>query len=543
MVLAMMGALHRCAGRLSVLRGWRRQWFAAGLGAFATLALPPVYLLPALLVSFPGLVWLLDGVERSRTAFSLGWWFGLGHFVTGIYWIALALLTEPERYGWMVPFAVVGLSAILAVFPGFAAWGVFQSRVKGPGRVVVLALAWTAAEWLRGHIFSGLPWNLMGTVWTISDTMIQLAALTGVWGLSLLTVMCASSPALLADKSESGEVKIDWLHLAPVLIAAAALEVVWAGGAIRLAGAETPTVPDVSLRLVQPNIIQNHKWLPDLREAHLRKHLSLTSSQVKDPFVASAPAATTYVIWPETAAPFLLDFNTTVRFRIAAVTPPGGLVITGMPRATPPDVYPQQVWNSIAAVDSQGVVSGTYDKFHLVPFGEYVPLRSVLPLNKITSGGIDFSAGPGPRTMRLPGLPPFSPLICYEVIFPGNVIDAKDPPQWILNVTNDGWFGLSSGPYQHFASAQLRAVEEGLPLVRAANTGISAVIDSYGRVVASLGLGSEGIIDSPLPQALSGSTVYGRFGDFILLAMLFLGAVAVWYRGKRDRVLRDRNKG
>jgi apolipoprotein N-acyltransferase len=409
--------------------------------------------------------------------------------------------------------------------------------------VVVLALAWTAAEWLRGHIFSGLPWNLMGTVWTISDTMIQLAALTGVWGLSLLTVMCASSPALLADKSESGEVKIDWLHLAPVLIAAAALEVVWAGGAIRLAGAETPTVPDVSLRLVQPNIIQNHKWLPDLREAHLRKHLSLTSSQVKDPFVASAPAATTYVIWPETAAPFLLDFNTTVRFRIAAVTPPGGLVITGMPRATPPDVYPKQVWNSIAAVDSQGVVSGTYDKFHLVPFGEYVPLRSVLPLNKITSGGIDFSAGPGPRTLRLPGLPPFSPLICYEVIFPGNVIDAKDPPQWILNVTNDGWFGLSSGPYQHFASAQLRAVEEGLPLVRAANTGISAVIDSYGRVVASLGLGSEGIIDSPLPQALSGSTVYGRFGDFILLAMLFLGAVAVWYRGKRDRVLRDRNKG
>ncbi len=543
MVLAMMGALHRCAGRLSVLRGWRRQWFAAGLGAFATLALPPVYLLPALLVSFPGLVWLLDGVERSRTAFSLGWWFGLGHFVTGIYWIALALLTDPERYGWMIPFAVVGLSAILAVFPGFAAWGVFQSRVKGPGRVVVLALAWTAAEWLRGHIFSGLPWNLIGTVWTISDTMIQLAALTGVWGLSLLTVMCASSPALLADKSESGEVKIDWLHLAPVLIAAAALEVVWAGGAIRLAGAETPTVPDVSLRLVQPNIIQNHKWLPDLREAHLRKHLSLTSSQVKDPFVASAPAATTYVIWPETAAPFFLDFNTTVRFRIAAVTPPGGLVITGMPRATPPDVYPQQVWNSIAAVDSQGVVSGTYDKFHLVPFGEYVPLRSVLPLNKITSGGIDFSAGPGPRTLRLPGLPPFSPLICYEVIFPGNVIDAKDPPQWILNVTNDGWFGLSSGPYQHFASAQLRAVEEGLPLVRAANTGISAVIDSYGRVVASLGLGSEGIIDSPLPQALSGSTVYGRFGDFILLAMLFLGAVAVWYRGKRDRVLRDRNKG
>jgi apolipoprotein N-acyltransferase len=496
-----------------------------------------------LLVSFPGLVWLLDGAERSRTAFSLGWWFGLGHFVTGIYWIALALLTDPERYGWMIPFAVVGLSAILAVFPGFAAWGVFQSRVKGPGRVVVLALAWTAAEWLRGHIFSGLPWNLIGTVWTISDTMIQLAALTGVWGLSLLTVMCASSPALLADKSESGEVKIDWLHLAPVLIAAAALEVVWAGGAIRLAGAETPTVPDVSLRLVQPNIIQNHKWLPDLREAHLRKHLSLTSSQVKDPFVASAPAATTYVIWPETAAPFFLDFNTTVRFRIAAVTPPGGLVITGMPRATPPDVYPQQVWNSIAAVDSQGVVSGTYDKFHLVPFGEYVPLRSVLPLNKITSGGIDFSAGPGPRTMRLPGLPPFSPLICYEVIFPGNVIDAKDPPQWILNVTNDGWFGLSSGPYQHFASAQLRAVEEGLPLVRAANTGISAVIDSYGRVVASLGLGSEGIIDSPLPQALSGSTVYGRFGDFILLAMLFLGAVAVWYRGKRDRVLRDRNKG
>lgn len=539
----MMGVFSRCAFRMAALRGWRRWSMAAVLGALAAAALPPLYVIPVLLLSFPGLVWLLDGAERPRTAFALGWWFGLGHFVAGVYWVALALLTDAERYGWMVPFAVLGLSAVLAVFTGFATWGVFASRARGVGRVVMLALAWTAGEWLRGHVLTGFPWNLMGTAWAVSDTMIQMAAVTGVWGLSLLTVICAASPALLADgplpsdekissdkKPPSGP-KLDWLRLAPVLVAAAALEAVWAGGALRLGSARVEMVPDVALRLVQPNIAQNHKWRPELREAHLQKHLSLTSGAAATDAVFGTSA--TYVIWPETAAPFFLDFDAAARSRIAAVTPPGGGIITGTPRATRPDVRPRQVWNSITALDDRGVVLGNYDKFHLVPFGEYVPMRSVLPLDKITHGGLDFSAGPGPRTLRLPGLPPFSPLICYEVIFPGNVIDAEDPPQWILNVTNDGWFGLSSGPYQHFASARLRAVEEGLPLVRAANTGISAVVDPYGRVIASLGLGRAGVIDSPLPQALSGDTIYGRFGDAILLALFFLGAAVSWRSRKK----------
>ena len=533
----MIGAFCRCAFRMTALRGWQSWLVAAVLGALASAALPPLYVIPVLLLSFPGLVWLLDGAHRPRTAFVLGWWFGLGHFVAGIYWVALALLTDAERYGWMVPFAVLGLSAVLAVFTGLATWGVFTSRARGGGRVVMLALAWTAAEWLRSHVFTGFPWNLMGTVWTVSDTMIQIAAVTGVWGLSLLTVMCAASPALLADgKIPSDEkvlsgLKVDWLRLAPVLIAAATLEAVWAGGALRLGGARVEMVPGVALRLVQPNIAQNHKWHPELRAAHLQKHLSLTSGAAATDAVFGTSA--THVIWPETAAPFFLDFDAAARSRIAAVTPPGGGVITGTPRATPPDVRPRQVWNSITALDDRGAVLGNYDKFHLVPFGEYVPMRSVLPLDKITHGGLDFSAGPGPRTLHLPGLPPFSPLICYEVIFPGNVTDAKDPPQWILNVTNDGWFGLSSGPYQHFASARLRAVEEGLPLVRAANTGISAVVDPYGRVIASLGLGREGIIDNPLPQALSGGTVYSRFGDVILLGLLLLGVTATWRSRKK----------
>jgi apolipoprotein N-acyltransferase len=455
----------------------------------------------------------------------------LGHFVAGTYWVALALLTDAERYGWMVPFAVLGLSAVLAVFTGLAAWGVFMSQTRGSGRVVMLALAWTAAEWLRGHVLTGFPWNLMGTVWTVSDTMIQMAAVTGVWGLSLLTVMCAASPALLADGKISPGSKLDWLRLAPVFIAAAALEAAWAGGALRLGGAQNEMVPEVALRLVQPNIAQNHKWRPELREAHLQKHLSLTSGAAATDDVFGTSAS--HVIWPETAAPFFLGLDAAARSRIAAVTPPRGMVITGAPRATSSDKRPRRIWNSIAALDHQGVILGTYDKFHLVPFGEYVPMRSVLPLEKITHGGLDFSAGPGPRTLHLPGLPPFSPLICYEVIFPGNVTDAEDPPQWILNVTNDGWFGLSSGPYQHFASARLRAVEEGLPLVRAANTGISAVVDPYGRVIASLGLGRGGVIDSTLPQALSGGTIYSRFGDVILLGFLFLAGVATWRSRKK----------
>jgi apolipoprotein N-acyltransferase len=236
------------------------------------------------------------------------------------------------------------------------------------------------------------------------------------------------------------------------------------------------------------------------------------------------------VVWPETAARYLLDRSPELRLALGGAAPPGGLLITGMPRAEPASGQVERIWNSLGVLDRAGNILATYDKFHLVPWGEYVPWRRVFPfIDKLTPGSLDFSAGPGPRTLHLPGLPPVGALICYEVVFPGRVVDPGDRPAWLLNLTNDAWYGDSFGPYQHLVAARLRAVEEGLPLVRAANTGISAVIDPYGRVRASLGLGLAGVLDADLPAALPGATVYARFGDAApgLLGLLAILATAL----------------
>ena len=290
------------------------------------------------------------------------------------------------------------------------------------------------------------------------------------------------------------------------------------GGALRLAGAGTGTIDGVRLRLVQANVAQHHKWKPELREALFKRHLQLSAQDGVE--------GITHIIWPETAIPYFIADDPLRRQAIAAVVPRDGLVISGALRKSAGEAESVDLWNSVYAIDDQGRIVGSYDKFHLVPFGEYVPFRQVLTFAKITYGAIDFSAGPGPRTLRLPGLPPVSPLICYEAIFPHQVVDRDDRPKWLLNVTNDAWFGLSSGPFQHFASARVRAVEQGLPLVRAANTGISGVVDAYGRVTARLGLGHAGVVDATLPVALDGLTPYARWGDATLLALLaFVAAI------------------
>ncbi len=274
----------------------------------------------------------------------------------------------------------------------------------------------------------------------------------------------------------------------------------------------------VRLRLVQANIAQHHKWRDDLRADHFARHVELTA--------APAAAPITLVIWPETAVPYLLDREPERLAMIADLVPPGGLLITGAVRATPEGMTPFQVWNSLRVIDDGGAVVATYDKHHLVPFGEYVPFRGILTLVKLTAGAVDYSPGPGPRTLALDGLPSVSPLICYEAIFPGQVTDPDDRPGWLLNVTNDGWYGVSTGPYQHLAQARLRAVEEGLPLVRAANTGISAVVDSFGRVTASLGLAKAGVVDAALPMALPDPTPFARAGAWPFLFVL--AAIGLW---------------
>lgn len=504
--------MRRLSRGLAGLTGWRRALVAFLLGVSATAALPPLHFLPLLVVAFTGLVWVVDGCRSVRAAFGAGWWFGVGHFLSGLYWIANALLTDPERFGWMIVPALAALSTGLAVFPGLAV-AAARAAPAGVPRVLALSLGWVAAEWLRGHLLTGFPWNLIGYAWAFSDAVIQLAALAGAWSLSLITVSAAAMPAVLA--SEGPGVR-GWR---PVAVVIGLLVVVWAGGVVRLATVSVDDTPGVRLRIVQPNVAQHHKWQAELRQALFERHLRLTRSPGFEDV--------THVIWPETAISYFIARDLPRRQAIAAVTPERGVVIAGALRTTPQPTDPPRIWNSLEAVDPAARVVGSYDKFHLVPFGEYVPFRRFLEIAKVTYGSIDFAAGPGPRTLRLPGLPPVSPLICFEAIFPGEVLRRDDRPQWLLNITNDAWFGMSSGPYQHFASARLRAVEEGLPLVRAANTGISAVVDPFGRVTARLGLGEQGVLDAFLPRALDTRTPYALFGDLTLAGLLLLGLASL----------------
>ena len=505
------------------LGGWRRPALLGGLGVLAALALPPVYALPFLIPAFSGLLWSVEECPTPAKAFAAGWWFGFGHSAAGLSWIGFAFLVDAPRFAWMSPFAVLGMAAGMALFPAGAAalsrYVFGKIRLSGVGRVIIFSAFWVSLEWFRGWVLTGFPWNLLGTVWTWSDAMIQLAALTGVYGLSLLTVFVAAMPALLAGPGPDAEKNRPGPR--PLVLASLALlGVVWAGGQWRLAMATEDVVPGVRLRLVQPNIPQALKWRPELRQGHVLKQLAMSR---KPPPPDGPP---THIIWAETAVPFVLQENPGLIKALGAAAPPDGLIIVGSPRSTPGGEKPRRIWNSIYAIDSKGQIKGTYDKHHLVPFGEYVPFRGILPIEKLTQGRLDFSPGPGIRTFNWQGLPPVSPLICYEVIFPGRVTDAGNRAEWLLNLTNDAWFGNSSGPYQHFAASRLRAVEEGLPLVRVANTGISGVIDGYGRVIRRLGLGREGIIDSPLPAKISGNTPFSLLGDWITGVILIMTMVA-----------------
>lgn len=508
-------AAGRLAERLVRLAGWRRWLVAFLLGAAGALALPPFHILPLLVPMLVALVWWIDRAARPGAAFAAGWWIGFGHFSGGFYWIANALLVDPLRFGWMIPPVVGGLAAGMALFVGAAAALTRVVPFRGHRRVLILALAWVLFEWMRGWFLTGFPWNLLGYGWVFSDAMIQAAAYVGVWGLSLLTVVAAAMPAILG---EPGPRRRAWIITACALLLPG---LVWLGGAARLADA-APTTAGLRLRILQPAIAQSLKNDPAARI----RNLELTAALSRSPAAGAPPRHT---IWPEAAVPFLLERDPALRASLGALAPAGGYLITGAPRGEPTEGELARIWNSLVVLDGSGAIRATFDKFHLVPLGEYVPLRRVFPfLSKVTPGGMDFSAGPGPRTLHLPGLPPVGPLICYEVIFPGAVADEADRPDWLVNLTNDAWFGISTGPYQHFAAARMRAVEEGLPLVRAANSGISGVIDAYGRVVASLPLGVRAYLDADLPLPIP-QTLFARYGlwNTLVLGLLILGIARV----------------
>lgn len=526
--------LCRLAQELAGFEGWRRYGLAFLLGALLAAALPPFDLTPLVVVAFPGLLWLDEGSAGPWASARLGYVFGLGFFVAGLYWIAAALFVDIDRFWWAVPFAVLGLPACLAFYSaaalGLTGLAAERLQLSAAARVCLFAVAWGAAEWARGHFFTGLPWNLIGYVWAGGFpgglAMLQSVAWVGIYGLSFVTVLAGALPALLGTSSLSPMSRTQ--RVAPALAAALLVLVPAAAGGLRLA--LHPTDPSPTwLRLVQPSIPETLKWDPAAAEANFRRLLELSAAPAQHPLAA--------VLWPEAATPFLLERDSAHRAAIAALTPKDGprlgYVITGALRANPPPDRVRQIWNSIEAIDAKGAIRARYDKAHLVPFGEYMPLAEWLPMKKITPGSIDLSAGPGPQTIALPGLPAFSPDVCYEAIFPGAVVDEESRPSWILNVTNDAWYGRSSGPYQHFAIARTRAVEEGLPLVRVANNGISGVVDPEGRIVARTGLNDITYADLALPMPGS-PTLYAAAGDWIFLGLLALGLVPVLLRGRQQ---------
>ncbi len=504
------------AARLAGVRGWRRALLLFVFGAIGAAAMPPVSFTPALLIAFVAFAWMLDGSARAWRAALDGWCFGFGFFVAGLYWVAYALLTDIAQFAWLLPFAVLGLPALLAIFTAAAGMFAYWMWLPNAGRVLSLAVAWSTVEWMRGHLFTGFPWNLVGYTWSWSDAMMQPASMIGIYGVSFLTVLVAAALAALAPPPGARPGAGRWLMpmLALVILAGGVVY-----GTLRLSGADNETVAEAGVRIVQANVAQQFKWDPDQIRANVERHLALT----RRPGIESARI----VVWPETAMPYTLDSNPDLRAALGGLVRPGALFASGVQRLEV-DATGQMItaaWNNVSFLDSAGAIVATYDKAHLVPFGEYLPLRPLLAmtgLEKVVPGLLDYSAGPGPRTLMLPSLPPVSPLVCYEAIFPG-AVTAADRPGWLLNVTNDAWYGTSAGPYQHFAIARWRAVEEGLPLVRAANTGISGVIDAYGRVRARLDLATEGVLDALLPVALP-PTLYVAWRDWpLLIVLMFLG--------------------
>jgi apolipoprotein N-acyltransferase len=497
----------------SALSGWRRCLIAFAFGFAGALAFPPTNFLPVLAVSFPALIVLLRGTRGMLGAFATGWSFAFGYFLLGLYWIAASMFVDIKEFWWAVPLAVAGLPAACGMYYGIAAAVARRVGLQGAAGVLSFALIWFLADYARGHVLTGFPWNIEGYAWSDFLPMLQVASLTGVYGLTLLTLLLAVVPLLLLDGGKVSRA----VGVAVVVLTFFA--VVW-GGARLAAAPFAPT--SMRLRIVQPNVGQAHKWDVSKRDVNFQQLLDMTSAPTD-----KKPAL---VIWPETASTYYLEEDIDHRRAVAASLPEGSIVLTGVIRRYLTNDGVLHYGNSLIAIDRSGRIAVNYDKVHLVPFGEYIPFRSIFPGRTLVNLGVDFTAGPGLRTLHIDGLPAFSPLVCYEAIFPGEVARRDDRPQLLINVTNDGWYGNTAGPYQHFAAAQMRAIEEGLPLVRSANTGISGVVDAYGRVVVALGLGKTGSIDTDLPSALS-PTLFVRYGDGVV--WILFGVCAVLFGALR----------
>jgi apolipoprotein N-acyltransferase len=509
-----------CAGLADAVRnltGWPRTLVAFLAGLVSALGFAPFGLFPVFLIALGVFVLLIDGAVFQRRPFVsviwVGWCWGFGQFLAGLYWVGYAFLVDAPGHAWQIPFVELLLPGGLALFMALVAGLSFLLWSDGPARLYGFTAIYAGTEWLRGHVLTGFPWNLPAYVWGPAAGVLQVASVIGAYGLSLLTILFGASLALVASRGRDRQLILGMALLFTTL---------WVGGALRLWLVQPPDVPGVELRLVQPDIAQKDKYVRSLRLQNWRRLLDLSEAPPAGP-------APTHIIWPEGAPPFLLQRMPAAIEDITEMLGAKDILMTGAVRVYISPDNALRAANSLYVFGPGGVVLGTYDKAHLVPFGEYLPLSSWLArigLSQLVNGPEGFVSGPGPKRLMAPGVPAFGPLICYEIIFPGAVV-GDQRPGWFVNVTDDSWFGPSTGPYQHLLTARVRAIEEGIPIARDANTGISAVIDPLGRIRAELGLEKMGVVDSPLPSALP-PTPYSRIGDrgfWLLLGACLIMAI------------------
>lgn len=490
-------------------------------GAVMVLALPPYDLWPALWAGFSSFYLILLWSQTKLRAFWAGWMFGFGYFVFGLSWIANALLVDGSTYSWVIPLAIAGLPALLATFTGLACLLclTFMDMTKLRGFLGFCGTI-AMAEWTRGHIFTGFPWNLYGYGWSGVDAMAQSVSLFGSYGLTLLTIGWAALPGFL----------LVWIApMSRKALFSAVLYGLMAGlflwGHARLNGNPTEFDDRLTLRIIQPSIPQSMKW--DQQKAS--ESFRLIADLSKNDGAVNGKAI--LVIWPETAVTQAIIDDEVAQAELRDIFNqyPGQVFLaTGLLRweesARKTDYY-----NSIGIYDSAINRIATYDKSHLVPFGEYIPFSRWLPANPFVAPD-GFGSGNGPTILGLPvkggHVFRFSPMICYEVIFPSAVVKRGSNPDLILNVTNDGWYGVSNGPRQHVEITRFRAIEEGLPVARAANTGVSAVIDPYGRYIWKSRLMELTASNVPLPKPATVPTLYSKTSDLMMLCLAGLFILA-----------------
>lgn len=525
------------AENVLLLQGWPRGILAFAVGGVAALSLQPLNILPALAVAFPILVWLIDGLAtpgRHRLvlhAFVIGWCFGFGYFLGGLWWLGAAFVIGGEQFVWLLPLGVIGLPAGLAMFMGL---GVLLARIfwsSGALRVFALAFGLGLSELARASILTGFPWNGFGQAFADHILLAQGASLIGAEGLGALAVIVFAAPAMLGT-GRQGVARWTMPILAILLMAALSgygLARLLPTGGVRGDLNRIAFVPEVKLRIMQPNVAQEEKNKPGSGAQILDRYLRLSDR-------ATGPRSTglsdvTHLIWPEAPFPFVLDREPKALEAITRQLAGGAVLVTGAIRAEEAADSPRRFrfFNAIQVLDRNGIV-GSYDKVHLVPFGEYLPFEPVLrslgfeQFVRIIGG---FTASPERKPLDIPGFPGALPVICFETIFPRELAVSASGSAVFVNVTNDAWFGQTPGPYQHLAQARLRSIEFGQPMVRAANSGISAVIDPYGRILASLPLHQADVLDSPLPTGLAGTLYRQTIWYSYATVMILLAALGI----------------